>query len=206
MRDADNPDVTQITLQTGVDEYKLHNSVLAVISSRLDGEERDMVRTGHAALDGYQMPDLVYFDVNNLSTLPPGKPYIFLTDEQLANEKRSLSRMVLRVYPKPSSDYNGTNVNMRVVRMPIKSLTTDDMNAVPEIPEVHHLEMLDWAAFLALRIVDLDAGNPGRANEFRAYFEKNVNRARRDAMRKLFAPLQWRFGGNGFSWDQGHGA
>ena len=62
--------------------------------------------------------------------------------------------------------------------------------------------MLDWAAYLALRIVDVDAGMPSRANEFRASFEDHVKNARNSAMRKLFAPLQWGFGRNGFTWER----
>jgi len=65
--------------------------------------------------------------------------------------------------------------------------------------------MLDWAAYLALRIVDVDAENVSRAMEFRGTFEDSVKKARSAAMRKLFAPLHWGFGRNGFTWDQGHG-
>ena len=60
--------------------------------------------------------------------------------------------------------------------------------------------MLDWAAYLALRIVDDDAGSARRALEFRASFDQHVKEARTLVMRKLFTPVEWGFGRGGFSW------
>jgi len=206
IRDANNGVTASLALQTDVDEYACHPSVLAVISARITGDQADLARTGHSALDQYRQPDPHFFDVNSLSRLESGKPLAFTTDEYLSEDSRGRSTAVtVRFYPTPNADYNGTEVKLRVLRMPVYDLTTADMCAEPEIPEVHHLEMLDWAAYLALRVVDLDAGMPDRAMEFRASFEDHVRRARRAAMRKLFAPHHWGFGRNGFVWDQGHG-
>ena len=54
---------------------------------------------------------------------------------------------------------------------------------------------------LALRIVDVDAGMPERATEFRDSFEVHVREARRSVMRKLFVPTRWGLGRGGFSWE-----
>lgn len=203
IRDKTTPDVTQVTLQTGVDEYTLHPSVLAVISARLSTDPADLARAGHSAFDTYRQPDPYFFDTSELSTLQPGKPLAYGTDETLGlDDNDSVSSVVLRVYPVPSAAYNNAIIKLRVIRLPIDDLTTNNLNAVPEIPQDHHLEMLDWAAYLALRIVDIDGGAPNRAAEFRGSFEAHVKEARDAAMRKLFTPSQWGFGRNGFSWEQ----
>lgn len=201
LRDGRTAEVTQFTLQTGVNEYALHPSVLGVVSAKLATDAGDLKRAGHAAFDTYQSPDTYYFDPGQLASMPPGKPLAYGTDEYLSGDDNdSVAAVTLRVYPTPSADYNGQTIKMRVVRLPIDPLK--QLNQVPEIPEDHHLEMLDWAAYLALRIVDHDAGNPQRANEFRASFEDHVRNARSSAMRKMFTPLQWGFGRNGFSWER----
>ena len=42
---------------------------------------------------------------------------------------------------------------------------------------------------------------PARADKFAARFDKAVANAKREAMRKMFTPLQWGFGGNGWTWE-----
>ena len=203
LRDASTPEVTQVTLATGVETYTLHPSVLAVITAKHTADAGDMTRAGHAALGTFYRPTGVTWDPAQYAQLPPGKPVGYSTDEEIRinDEDATQSLVTLRVYPAPSADYSGDTISLRVVRLPIDDLTTRDMCAVPEIPSIHHLEMLDWAAYLALRIVDHDLGDPARAHEFRALFEKHVTQARKDAMRKMFTPLPWGFGRNGFSWE-----
>tara|TARA_R110000868_G_scaffold19150_3_gene82782 strand:+ start:1648 stop:2415 length:768 start_codon:yes stop_codon:yes gene_type:complete len=202
LRDGTSTDAARVTLQTDVSEYPLHVSVLGVISARLTSDAADLARAGHAAFDTYRQPDPYFFDPSQLSSLPPGKPLAYGTDEYLsADDDDSLSRATLRVYPAPTATYNNQVLRLRVVRLPLEDLASCQMNAVPEIPEDHHLEMLDWAAYLALRIVDIDAGAPARAAEFRSSFEDHVKQARNSAMRKMFTPMQWGFGRNAWSWE-----
>ena len=194
--------VTDVLLVAGTDMYTLHPSVLAVISARLDGDKADLARGGHAAFATYTQPDTYYFDPSSLSQLPPGKPLAYDTDEYAgADANGSFGTITLRVYPVPNADYAGQNISLRVARMPLQRFTLANLEVEPEIPEEHHLEMLDWAAYLALRIVDVDAGMPDRANEFRQSFELHVQKAKEQALRKTFTPLQWNFGRNGFSWE-----
>jgi hypothetical protein len=80
-------------------------------------------------------------------------------------------------------------------------LSENQLSARPEIPEDHHIEMLDYAAYLALRIIDDDAGSRKAAFEFKATFDESVREARKLVMRKMFAPLGWGFGRGGFRWD-----
>lgn len=203
IRDATTPEVAQVTLQTGVEYYPLHAATLAVISARLTGDAADLARAGHAAFDTYRQPDPYFFDPSQLTTLAPGKPLAYSTDEYLSpDDYDSHSVITLRVYPVPTATYNGQIIKLRTLRLPLYELTASCLSAIPEIPEDHHIEMLDWAAYLALRIVDVDGGWPARANEFRASFEDHVKNARNAMMRKLFTPLQWGFGRNGFSWER----
>lgn len=202
IRDGTNSDVCQVRLQTGVEYYTLHPSVLAVISARLDGEQSDLPRAGHANLTAFSRYDPYFYDNSMVTALTPGKPLGFTTDEFVSSDDYdSQSVLTMRVFPAPSSQYNNQIIKLRVIRMPLEPLLSSCLTAVPEIPEMHHLEMLDWAAYLALRIVDVDGGWSKRAYEFRDSFEAHVKGARDAAMRKLFAPLQWGFGRNGFSWE-----
>lgn len=201
IRDSKTTDCCEVTLVAGQTEYTLHPSVIAVVSAKVAGDTADMRRVGHSVLDTVQPPDTLFFDVNQLAALAPSKPYAFTTDETVVSDENDSKGVVsLRVFPAPSAAYDGIKVYLRVVRLPLDILR--NARDVPEIPEDHHLEMLDWAAYLALRIVDVDAGNPARAHEFRSLFEEHAMAARSLALRKLFAPQQWGFGRNGFGWER----
>lgn len=203
IRDGAHPDVTRVTLATGVTEYTLHQAVMAVMSVKVTGDSGDLARAGHAAFDAYRQPDTLYFDPSALAVMPAGRPLAFSTDERVTDDDEGTQQaIVLRVYPEPSVAYNGVVLRLRVVRLPIERLSADNLQSIPELPEAHHLEMLDWAAHLALRIVDVDAGMPSRSREFRASFEDHVKAARDALMRKVFAPMQWGFGRSGFSWEK----
>lgn len=204
IRDNSNEDVTVVTLVEGQTEYALHPSVMAVMSARLTGDVTDMIRAGHTAFEVRRTPDHILWDPAAVILLPPGKPIAFSTDEAIAlDDFDSASLVTLRVYPAPSAEYNGVKIRLRVVREPINDFNVNALHMVPEIPAAHHLEMLDWAAYLALRIVDRDGGDPARAKEFASSFESHVQAARSAALRKLFAPQQWGFGRTGWSWYNG---
>lgn len=203
IRDGTTSAVTEVTLAANQNEYPLHEAVIAVISARYVGDMADLARAGHSAFDTYRQPDSYYFDPSVLSVLSPGKPVAFGTDEYLsADSSGSTSVVTLRVYPNVSADYAGNTLKLRTLRMPVSRLTIDNLDAVPEIPEDHHLEMLDWAAYLALRGVDVDLGMPTVADMFKKTFEEHVKVARNHVMRKLFASMQWGFGRNGFTWEK----
>lgn len=202
LRDGTTPNLTTFKTIAGQDMYPLDPSIVAVISTKMAGDQADMARAGHDGFSAYHTPDTYFFDPGQLSNLPPGKPLAWGTDEYLSQSPTgSTSVVTMRLYPVPSADYAGLTVQMRVVREPVALLK--EMSDIPELPAAHHLEMLDWAAYLALRIVDHDAGNVSRAQEFRQSFEDAAYKARLLALRKLFAPLQHGFGRNGWSWEGG---
>ena len=196
-------EATTVTLETGVDRYALHPSILGVLSVRVSSDTADLARAGHSALDTYHQADAYFFDPSSLSVLAPGKPVAYSTDDYLGTDDfDSVAVPTLRLYPTPSSAYNGKTLRLRVVRLPLEDLTVRNMRATPEIPQDHHIEMLDWAAYLALRIVDADGGMPDRAAEFKKSFDESVFKARQSSMRKLFSPALWGFGRNAWAWER----
>ena len=203
IRDATTPEVCNVVLRAGQSQYDLHPSVLAVISARKDGDNADLVRAGHTVFDTYRTPDPLYFDPSSLAAVPPGKPIAYSTDEALlVDDDGQNSTMSMRIYPAPSTTYDKQVVRLRVIRLPLNDLIPQRMNAVPEVPTSFHLDMLDWAAYLALRKVDTDAGNPDMAAAFKKSFGEHVASAKREMMRKLFAPMQFGFGRGGWSWER----
>ena len=201
IRDASTPAVVEVPLVAGTTQYTLHPSVVAVVSAKIDGDTRDLARAGHSAFSTAQRPDAPFFDDSQLSILSPGKPLAFSTDEQLDVVSGKSGVVSLRAYPEPSAEYDGTLIKLRVVRKPITALTLDNMDASPEVPEDYHLGLLDWAVYRALRNIDSDAGAAGTADRYKKELEAMVEQARTDALRKMFAPLQWGFGRNGFTWE-----
>ena len=203
LRDGTNDDVTKVELVEGQTIYPLHESVLAVLSAKPETGDADLQRVGHCFLNAYRQPTESWVEPATYNALQPGSPLAFSTDEALSvDDFDSVSRVQLRVYPEPSASEDGDFLRLRVIRKPIERLVAGNLAATPEIPEDHHIEMLDYAAYLALRIADDDGGDWKRAEKFRQDFEAHVKAARTTVMRKLFAPLGWGFGRNGFSWER----
>jgi hypothetical protein len=207
LRDRTTAQCCQFVTVSNQAYYQLDPSVLAVLSVRIQGDQADIARAGHSAFDTYRTPDNYYFDPSQLSNMPPGKPVAYDTDEGIgADDLGSMTAITMRLYPPPIAPYVGLTVSMRVIRLPLVRFDpkNPDLTAVPEIPEDHHLNMLDWAGYLALRSPDLDvAGDNGleRAEKLAASFEQHVLDAKHEAEKKQFVPMLWGFGRNGFSWE-----
>lgn len=205
IRDFSTPEVVEIPLQAGVEYYPLHKAVIAVISANYDRQRLDLPRSGHSVLHAYTSPDPRFLMWPDTSQYTPGVPMVYSTDEGTANtDTGNAQRMVLRIAPMPTAamETAGKKIYLRVIRLPINELSLAQPQGEPEIPEQHHLEMLDWAAYLALRIVDNDGGQPALADKFAATFQAHVKEAKKFAMRKLFAPQGWAFGRGGFRWEK----
>ena len=201
IKDGTTDACCSVTIEPGIDTYLLHPSVLSVFSAKFQGDTCDLARAGHKALGSYTMPDTYFFDPGQLSNLPPGKVMAYSTDEGVsADEAGSFSVVTLRAYPMPGAGFNTAPLQLRVSRLPINDLTLQNLAAVPEIPEIHHLEMLDWAAYLALRVGDHDAEDYKRALNFKALFDESIENAKKAMRLKTFAPTPWGLGRNGFSW------
>lgn len=203
LRDGSTDEVTKLTLVAGQSEYALHEAVLAVISAKIEGREADLTRVGRAMIAQYRLPSDRLYDTTHYVGLSPGSPLAYMTDDELTyDDSESLGAMKLRVYPTPDAAAAGTVIRLRVARKPLCDLTVSDLGQTPEIPSEHHLDMLDWAAYLALRIVDDDAGWVARAEGFKETFEEHVKEARQTAIRKMFAPTPQRHGQRGWAWER----
>lgn len=199
LRDATTPQCCTVQLVAGQNTYSLDPSVVAVVSAKYAADPGDITRAGHSAFGTYNNPDPRFFSPTWLSNLPPGKVLAYSTDEEVRpDDDGSLSVVTLRVYPVPTAPF-ALPLQLRVARLPLNKLC--DPADVPEIPEVHHIDMLDWAAYRALRIVDHDKGDAEKAAEFKQSFADHVEEAKKAAQLKMFAPMQWGFGRNGFTWD-----
>lgn len=183
----------------GTSTYTLDPLVLAVMSCKQGSDPMDLARAGHSIFNTYTAPDPLFFNPSTLSALPPGKPLAFSTDEEVVQEQTdAIEQIQLKIYPVPAAPYTD-DFHLRVVRLP-KALVADTDGC--ELPEDHQLEMLDWAAYLALRMVDRDGEDAQRASERRAAFENAVKDARNTVMRKMFTPQPWGFGRSGFTWER----
>lgn len=204
IRDFTTPEVCRLQLVPGQEFYPLHPSVIGVMSVRNTGDNTDLARAGHSALQTYQTPTTYFFDPSSMSNLPPGKPLAFTTDEGMtANEEGSMEIINLRVYPMVGASY-GTILNLRVVRRALKKLSLDNLEGVPEVPSSYHMKLLDYAAYLAIRYADLDVAGLDqlvRMRDFNATFDKTCVQVVTDLKRKMFAPAVWGFGRNGYSYQ-----
>jgi hypothetical protein len=202
LRDATTDVATKIILVAGQTIYPLHESVISVISAKMVDQNADLTRVGHSIFSAYSPPTENWIDPASYNSYPPGPTLAYSTDEAVnAIDGDTFEQVSLRVHPTPRAEDAGKVIRLRVVREPINDFVLADLDAIPEIPRAHHLEMLDWAAYLSLRIVDDDAGAPKRAAEFAQSFETHVKEARNLAMRKMFSPMGWGFGRGGFSWS-----
>lgn len=203
LRDGTTDEATLVVLKAGVATYALHPSVISVISAKRADQDADLTRVGHTLFSAARAATDRWIDPSVYRGHQPGPTLGYSTDEAVNDiDGDSFEQITLRVYPTPTADQDGKTLRLRVVRKPINELVPTALGASPEIPSDHHIEMLDWAAYLALRIVDDDAGSAKRAQEFAQSFEAHVQAARNLAMRKMFAPQPWGFGRGGFSWER----
>lgn len=206
--------ITLITTVSFQRFYPLDPSIIQVLSVRMQRTDADgavydhtaLPRAGFDAFSNYHTPDPIFFDPNQLEQMKPGKPVAWGTDDGVtADPNGSFGVQSFRFFPIPDETYAGIPYRLRVVREPINDLVVTNLSAYPEIPAANHLDILDYAAYLALRNVDTDVAGGNavqRAADFEARFDKNCAKAKALVMRKLFAPLQWGFGHNGWSWEK----
>lgn len=202
LRDGTTTAVTQITLTSGTKTYALHESVLGVLSARYDVDEYDLKRSGHALAVAIRPPEFLSFDPASPYTISPGKPLAFYTDETLVHGGQN--RITLTVYPVPAADQTGKKIYMRVVRLPMTSYTQEDLELgnESEIPDDYQLDVLEWAAYRALRGFDNDAGAPTKAESHKQAFDEAITRASLEMKRKVMNSTGLRFGSNGFTWER----
>lgn len=180
IRDATTPGVTQIVLVAGVDRYELHEDVLSVLTARIQGNAYDLRKTTHDSLAGaVGNSDLA---VMVIAPMVDQEPRWFAMDEE---------NRILRVSPNVGTAFDGRILQLRVARMPAAVLTTADLTAELEVSEDYHLDILEWAAYRALRNHDVDVENIGKATSHKNRFNEAVDEAEKDSRRAMFAPVEF---------------
>jgi hypothetical protein len=200
LRDSTTPAVTRVTLVANQQTYSLHPSVLGVLSAKFDADSFDLQRSGHSLILQFTPPEFLTYDPNAAYTIPPGRPIAFFTDETLVFATKG--RVTLSVYPVPGVDEDGKTLYLRTIRLPITAYTVDDLERESEMPEDFALDVLEWAAYRALRNFDTDAGDSDRAKKHKDAFDEAVMLAIKETKRKMFSNMTVRYGMNGFAWTR----
>lgn len=174
LRDIATPALCQLTLVAGQADYPLDRRVLVVYAA-----SHGLLQLGHGTYASRygQVGDLSPAYARYESDVT-GTPKIFYTDRATAS---------LGVYPTPDADAALTPVKLQVARLPLNPLSTANLDAEPEIPSEYHLDLLEWAAWRALRNhdadVDADANNltivMARTGAHKKRFEEAVAECKR---------------------------
>lgn len=203
IRDSTTAQYTQVKLKTGVSIYPLNKLVLGVLSARYNTDTTDLARTGHSILYQNSNSEFLTFDPSTASTLTPGRPLTYNTDETLVYANSGA--VAINVYPPPSATENDKLVYLRVFRLPNTTYSTAALKKLDEcgeIPEDYELGVLSWAAYLAQRNYDADGASLTTAESHKTRFDDTVKEALKETRRKLFVPTRVQHGGNGFSYTR----
>lgn len=198
LRDSTTPEVTQFKLKEGVVTYPLHASVIGVLSVKYDVDTFDLQRSGHGLILQYTPPEFLSYDPSVSYTVTPDRPVAFYTDETLVFGRGN--KVTCSMYPPPGPNQEGKTVFLRTLRLPMSRYTMDDLDAESEIPEDYQLDVLEWAAYRALRGFDADAGAPTSAEAHKQAFEEAIARCITETKLKMFANITVKYGGNGFGY------
>lgn len=198
LRDSTTPEVTQVLLKSGTVTYPLHKTVIAVLSAKYDTDVFDLQRSGHGLILQYTPPEFLSYDPTVSYTVAPGRPIAFYTDETLVFARNN--KTTLSVYPSPGTDQTNKKLYLRTIRMPMSNYTMDDLECESELPEDYQLDVLEWAAYRAMRGFDADAGAPTSAESHKTAFDDAVARAVTETKLKMFSNITVKYGANGFSW------
>lgn len=182
LRDESTAEICNIAMVEGQVAYDLDPRVVAVYSLASPDNKLHLQRTTYANM--VSAPDVPRGDYR-FTQADNGRPRLFYTDRETGR---------LGVYPAPDAEHSGVSLIMRVGRLPLADLTPDNMDAVPEIPAQWHMDLLEYAAWRALRNHDSDLENLQKASAHKKAFEDVVLLLEREAKRLLMQNLQFRVG------------
>lgn len=177
LHDVTTPAVCQITLQEGVRDYQLHKSVI-----RVQSVETENLVLPVQAVDNYlgDRPDIVTYQPQRKYDVPG--LFAVIPDYDVG---------ALKTIGTPTAEYDGKILTLRVTRYPLEKLTLDNPSAEPELPEQFQLDMLEWAAFRALRNHDTDAENMNKASAHKTRFEQAVQEIKDELRARKFARIDF---------------
>lgn len=181
LRDAVSS-VTNIPLVAGQLEYPLDPTILKVMSAKLNGATMSSWELSYVEIDPGANPDF--------STIDLMQPFEYQYPKGWAVD---YSKDTIYIWPAysgywPFNQPNGqpfpAQVNLRVVRIPLRQLNPLLLTQSPEIPIQYHMDLIAGAAYRALSVADTDAYSPESAATFKAMFEDAIMQARRDVRRR----------------------
>lgn len=181
LRDETTPTITEIELVAGQETYALDKRVVAVHTVR-GPTRRRLHGTTYAFLAGSGRGMSQGYADEWCDT--SGAPVYFYTDRETQR---------IGVYPAPSEEFvlKNPKLYMQVSRLPLEQLVAENLNAVPEVPEQYHLDMLEWAAYRALMNSDIEVQDMSKASARRARFNETVKQLKTERDRLLMDPLQF---------------
>lgn len=181
IQDATTPETCRIVLQEGVRDYALNPAVLRIMSVEHGNLTVPIVTTDYLQGDRQDSLNTVQFRYMDRPGVVGAVP-----DYELG---------MLKLIGTPTAQDAGTELVLRVTRLPLVLFSLDDTEATPEIPERFHLDMLEWAAFRCLRNHDADGENMAKASAHKTRFNDAVEEAKEDARTRKFVRI-----GFGESW------
>jgi hypothetical protein len=178
LRDERNP-FTRIELVPGKALYDVDARIVYVFGARI-GDHYHLGRSSYATLFSNRGALSVggpIYDGN-----ASGRPRFFYTDRETNT---------LGVYPAPDEQHAGVALTLRVARKPLTPLVATQLEAVPEIPEEFQLDILEWAAWRALRNRDPDGESQAKASAHKTRFNDALAELDRKAKRMLAEDMQF---------------
>ena len=151
--DSTSPDTSLIAVTAGQAEYDLHESVFFIKRAYLATTQRILLRAGFEDLDA---SNAKWMSVT-------GTPEMYIMDLDYYGDGGQTQR--LRLYPIPTVD---ESLLLTVFRLPLAPLVSD--GDIPEIPPMHHYDLLDWVCHLAYLKTDADTLNVEKAVGYQVEF------------------------------------
>lgn len=179
IRDETTPEVTRIILREGEDTYPLDPRVVALFGARVGNTH--LRRTTYPGLLRHSDVSLAT-SIETWGRANTAAPAVFYTDRESGK---------VGVYPRPNAELEGAELILRVARKPLAPLVPTRLKDVPEVPEEYHLDVLEWAAWRALRNHDADIESVSKASSHKRRFEETVGELSRQAKRLLAQDVQF---------------
>lgn len=190
LRDDLTPRITRVALQPGVARYPLDRRVIAVLSV-VSSHGFLLTKSTHPTMwhepsniarNGVGGVPLDYGTGWPMHRWCGGGPSLYAVDA---------AAKVLTVQGVPGTDCEGHYLQMRVARLPLEPLTECDLDAELELDTDYQYDVLEWAAFRALRNHDVDAENMAKASAHKTRFNQAVEEVATDIRRQMFQPIQF---------------
>lgn len=177
LQDASTPAVCEITLQEGVTEYPLHSAVIRVLSVRMDDFYLQISQTS------YEQGDMQSTVGHTKVPVYSGRGvHAVVLDYEIG---------VLKIVGTPTADDAGKKLHLRVTRYPLAEFTLDNPEETPEFPVRFHLDLLEWAAFRALRNHDVDAENMAKASAHKTRFMDAVEEVKSELKARKAVQIEY---------------